>query len=134
MDTGPVLTAVLEGFRRGRAEGKSVSDYVSAAIAAAGELAPALAPAPVTPAPLMRLPAPGHPIPDALATDYGPMLEAGGSVALVGRADTAPVLPQGAADMDVLALLTQWRSRRAGPRQRHGLGPCRSIRTRRRND
>jgi len=105
VDTGPVLAAILEGFRKGRTEGKSVADCVSAAIAAAGEQASA--PTPVTPPTLPApLPAPGQPIPDALATDYDPMLEAGVSMAPVGKADAAPVLPPGAADMDVLALLT----------------------------
>jgi len=106
VDTGPVLAAVLEGFRRGRAERKSVADCVAAAIAAAGKQTPA--PTPVTPPPTLPTPplAPGQPVPDAPATDYDPMLEAGVSMAPMGKAAAAPVLPTGAADMDVLALLT----------------------------
>ncbi len=107
VDTGPVLAAVLEGFRRGRAEKKSVADCVSAAIAAAGEQAPAPAPAPVALAPLTPSPTPGQPIPDAPATTYDPMMEAEISAAPAGKADAVPVLLPGVADMDVLALLTK---------------------------
>jgi len=107
VDTGPVLAAVLEGFRKGRAEKKSVADCVAAAIAAAGEQATAPTPAPVAPAPLTPSPAPGQPIPDAPATAYDPMMEAERSAAPAGKADAAPVLLPGAADMDVLALLTK---------------------------
>jgi len=107
VDTGPVLAAVLEGFRRGRAEKKSVADCVAAAIAAAGKQAPAPAPTPVAPSPLTPSPAPGRPIPDAPATAYDPMMEAESSAAPAGKADAAPVLLPGVADMDVLALLTK---------------------------
>ena len=106
-DTGPVLAAVLEGFRRGRAEKKSVADCVAAAIAAAGEQATSPTPAPVAPAPLTPSPARGQPIPDAPATAYDPMMEAEGSAMPAEKVDAAPVLPPGAADMDVLALLTK---------------------------
>ena len=107
VDTGPVLAAVLEGFRKGRAEKKSVADCVAAAIAAAGEQAPIPAPTPVAPAPLTPSSAPGQPIPNAPATAYDPMMEAESSAAPAGKADAAPVLLPGAADMDVLALLTK---------------------------
>ncbi len=105
VDTGPVLAAILEGFRKGRAEKKSVADCVAAAIIAAGGPPPASAP--VAPAPLTLSPAPGQPIPDAPATSYDPMMEAETSTAPAGKTDAAPVLLPGAADMDVLALLTK---------------------------
>ena len=104
VDTGPVLAAILEGFRQGRAEKKPVAECVAAAIAAAGEQAPA--PVPTGAALVTPPPAPGQPIPDAPATAYDPMLEAGDTAAPADKAGTAPVLPPGAADMDVLALLT----------------------------
>jgi len=107
VDTGPVLAAVLEGFRKGQAEKKSVADCVAAAIAAAGEQPSAPALTPVAPAPLTPSPAPGQPIPDAPATSYDPMMEAESSAAPAGKADAAPVLLPGAADTDVLALLTK---------------------------
>ena len=110
VDTGPVLAAVLEGFRQGRAEKKSVADCVAAAIAAAGDQAPAPVAAPVLPAPApqpVKPAKPGQPVPDAPATDYDPMMEAGGSVAPVSMVEPPPILPPGASDMDVLALLTR---------------------------
>ena len=62
---------------------------------------------PVAPAPLTPSPAPGQPIPDAPATAYDPMMETESSAAPATKADGALVLPPGAADMDVLALLTK---------------------------
>jgi len=106
VDTGPVLAAVLEGFRQGRAEKKSVANCVTAAIAAAGDQAPAPVAAPVGPAPAPQPAKPGQPVPDAPATDYDPMMETGGSAPRVSMAETPPILPPGAFDMDVLAMLT----------------------------
>jgi len=102
VDTGPVLAAIVEGFRREREAGKPLVDCVQAAIKAADVPAPASsppAPAPMlTPGPASRV------IPDAPGSDYDAMLESVGRLPMA-ETDTAPILPPAAADLDLVDML-----------------------------
>ncbi|MGI4942964.1 MAG: hypothetical protein ACRYHQ_20760, partial [Janthinobacterium lividum] len=103
VDTGPVLAAIVEGFRREKEAGKPLTDCVQAAIMAAGMPAPAPSqPAQVStsgPGSASRL------IPDAPDSDYDAMLESVGRLP-VADTDTAPILPPSAGDLDLLDMLT----------------------------
>ena len=107
VDTGPVLAAMMEGFRKEMALKKTVEECIQAAIMAAViEI-----PAPPTSAPTARpqparAPSPtASPIHPAPVTAYDPVMESA-----YGRPIEAPVdaviLPSGAADREVLALLS----------------------------
>ncbi len=103
VDTGPVLAAIVEGFRRERQAGKPLADCVRAAIMAADVPAPASSP----PAPAAMLTAglAGGPIPDAPDSDYDAMLESVGRLPVV-EVDTMSMLPLAAADLDLAGMLT----------------------------
>ncbi len=103
VDTGPVLAAIVEGFRREKEAGKSLTDCVQAAIMAAD--VPALAASPPAPAPMLTPGLAGRSIPDAPGSDYDAMLESVGRLP-VAETDTAPILPPTAGDLDLVDMLT----------------------------
>jgi len=103
VDTGPVLAAIVKGFRREKEAGKSLTDCVQAAIMAAN--APALATSPPVPASMLTPGLAGRSIPDAPGSDYDRMLESVGRLP-VFETDTAPILPPAAADLDLVGMLT----------------------------
>ncbi|MGI4798826.1 MAG: TraM recognition domain-containing protein, partial [Janthinobacterium lividum] len=103
VDTGPVLAAIVEGFRREKEAGKSLADCVRASIMAAGMPAAASTP----PA---QVSTSGHhlasgSLPDAPDSDYDAMLESVGRLPVV-ETDTAQILPPSAGDLDLLGMLT----------------------------
>ncbi|MGI4792625.1 MAG: hypothetical protein ACRYG8_00785, partial [Janthinobacterium lividum] len=103
VDTGPVLAAIVEGFRREREAGKPLADCVRAAIMAAD--VPAAASSPPAPATMHTAGPAGGPIPDAPGSDYDAMLESLDRLPVI-EADTTPMLPLAAADLDLAGMLT----------------------------
>ncbi len=104
--TGPVLGAMMEGFRKEMVLGKkTIAECVQAAIMAAGGDTPAPA-APVARAEPARAPVsavvPAHPAP---VTAYDPMADSAYGRSAEAPVD-APILPAKAADREVLALLS----------------------------
>ncbi len=103
VDTRPVLAAIVEGFRKEKEAGKPLADCVRAAIMAADVPAPASSPPTLVP---MLTPDPaGQLIPDAPGSDYDAMLESVSRLPLVVEAETAPILPPAAADLDLVDML-----------------------------
>ncbi|MGI4801845.1 MAG: TraM recognition domain-containing protein, partial [Janthinobacterium lividum] len=106
--TGPVLAAMMEGFRKEMAlNEKTIAECVQAAIMAAGNDNPApAAPASVARAEPARAPvsaaAPAHPAP---VTAYDSMAESAYDRPIEAHVDV-PILPTKAADREVLALLS----------------------------
>ncbi len=103
VDTGPVLAAIVEGFRRERQAGKPLADCVRAAIMAADVPVPASSPP--APAPMLTAGSAGGSIPDAPGSDYDAMLESLGRLPVI-EADTASMLPLAAADLGLAGMLT----------------------------
>ncbi len=103
VDTGPVLAAIVGGFRRERQAGKPLANCVQAAIMAADVPVPASFP-PV-PAPMLTAGPASRVIPDASGSDYDAMLESVGRLPMV-ETDAAPILPPAAVDLDLIGMLT----------------------------
>ena len=103
VDTGLVLAAIVEGFRREKEAGKPLSECVRAAIMAAA--VPDVTSSPPAHASISGAGPAGRAIPDAPGSDYDVMLESVGRLSVVEQ-DAAPILPPAAADLDLVDMLT----------------------------